>query len=328
MRVSDKGQNLRGLIEVFGSFWIAEKFCERSFWRDALANLAGQDARRRKTLSQQLGNVVRAALRGEGKAREVTATAERVTSKILPWVQGTLEDEPLSYAQLKELLDKISAGQPSKVDVSYLSGDTQITRHGVTTLSEEEMKEGLNELLARNVLRAGLVIRCPHCGIQSWFHVDEIKQFNECAGCGNTRPIAADAEWCYRLNSLAKRCVSSRVLAVLQALASIAHSATNCFFYSPSSELYTSTSKKPWREIDVACVSDGELIIGEVKDGAFDKHELERFADAAELIQPDCAAIFVPQHRYDKKAVQLFSILESRLTASRIRAEVHQLPAL
>jgi len=326
VRISNPGQNLRGLIEAFGSFWTAEEFCERKFWREALAKLAGQDAQRCETLSERLKNAIRKSL--PGKREDVEQTSERIVENILPHVKGALEDEPLSYADLKALLDELSAKQPPEQDVSYLSGDSLVHQHGVARLSEDEMKRGLNQLLARNVLRAGVVVRCRHCGIESWFHIDEVRQFNECAGCGAPRPINVDSEWRYRLNSLAKRCVSARILAVLQALASIAHRSTACFFYSPNLELYRPESEKAWRELDVACVSDGKLIIGEVKDGAFDKYELDRFADAAEVIKPDRAAIFIPQDRFGTKAQQWFSELHSRLETAGVQAEVHQLPAL
>jgi hypothetical protein len=77
----------------------------------------------------------------------------------------------------------------------------------------------------------------------------------------------------------------------------------------------------------VACVSDGKLIIGEVKDGSFDQSEFNRFAEAAEMIQPDRAAIFIPQDRFDKKVQQWFSELHSRLATAMVRAELHQLPS-
>src|SRR5262249_50766886 len=163
-------------------------------------------------------------------------------------------------------------------------------------------------------------VRCRHCGIESWSHIDEVRQFNECAGCGNSRPLAVDAEWRYRLNSLAKRCVSARILSVLQALASIAGYSTSCFFYLPSLDVYRPGSEDVWREVDVACVSDGKLIIGEVKDGSFDQHELDRFADAAKVIQPDRAAIFVPQDRFNKRVEQWCFELKSRLTTAGVRA--------
>ncbi len=307
VQISNPGQNLRGLIEAFGSFWTAEEFCERKFWREALAKLAGQDAQRCETLSERIRNAVRKSL--PGKREFVEQTSERIVGNVLPHVKGALEDEPLSYGDLKALLDDVSAKQPPKQDVSYLSGGTLVHQHGVTPLTEDQMKRGLNKLLARNVLRAGVIVRCRYCGIESWFHADEVRQFNECAGCGNPRPLAVGAEWRYRLNSLAKRCVSARILAVLQALASIAHDSTACFFYSPNLNLYRPGSEEVWREVDVACVSD-------------------RFAEAAEVIQPERAAIFVAQDRLDARVQQWFSELKSRLATTGIRAEVHQLPAL
>jgi hypothetical protein len=326
VRISNPGQNLRGLIEAFGSFWTAEEFCQRRFWREALEKLAGQDAQRCRTLFERIRNAVRKSL--AGKEQVVEETSERIVESILPHVKGALEDEPLRYAALKELLDDVSGKQPPQQNVSYLAGDIIVHQHGVAPLSEDEMKRGLNDLLARNVLRAGVVVHCRHCGIESWLHIDEVQQFNECAGCGNLRPLAVDTEWLYRLNSLAKRCVSAHILAVLQALSSIAHNSTVCFFYSPSLNLYQPGSEDIWREVDVACVSDGKLIIGEVKDGSFDKRELDRFADTAEVIQPDRAAVFVPQHRFDAKVEQWFSELKSRLATTGVRAEAHQLPAL
>jgi hypothetical protein len=158
--------------------------------------------------------------------------------------------------------------------------------------------------------------------------VDEIRQFNDCAGCGNPRPLSVGAEWRYRLNSLVKRCVSARIMAVLQALASIAQDSLACFLYSPSLELYCPGDARSWRELDVVCVSDGEMVVGEVKDGAFDKHELERFAEAAELVRPNRAAVFVPFDRLDKKAQRWFSELDARLAQAGIKAEIHQLPSI
>lgn len=326
IQISDKGQNLRGLIETFGNFWTAEEFCERRFWREALAKLAGQDAPRIETLSGRIKNAIRKSL--SGKQEFVEETTERIAERILPHVKGALEDEPLSYADLKALLDKISSEQPSKHDVLYISGDTTVHQHGVAPLTEEEMREGINELLAQNVLRAGIVVRCEQCGIESWFHVDEVRQFNECSGCGNPRPLAVGAEWRYRLNSLAKRCVSARILAVLQALTSVARGSMTSFFYSPSFNLFKVGSEDVWRELDLACVRDGKLIIGEVKDGSFDKEELDRFADIAEAIRPDRAAIFIPQDRFDSKAKKWFSELQTRLAIVGVQAEVYQLPAL
>jgi hypothetical protein len=326
VKTSDKGQNLRGLIETFGGFWVAEVYCKRRFWREALAKLAGHDARRQETLSERIQNAIFDEIRLDGKKDEMRTRAEQITSRVLPHVHGALEDEPMGYTGLKKLLEKVSATHPHSENIQYTAGSTIVHYQGIPSMSEEDMKVGLNQLLARNILRAGVMVRCPHCGIESWLHVDEVKQLNECGGCGNVRPLSVDAEWRYRLNSLGKRCVSQRILTVLHALTSIASHSSTCFFYSPNIDLLESDSERTWHELDVLCVTDGKLVIGEVKDGSFDQKELDRFAEAIEVIVPDIAALFVPQERCDHKTNQLFSKLQTRLNKTGISAELHQLP--
>ena len=103
-----------------------------------------------------------------------------------------------------------------------------------------------------------------------------------------------------------KRCVSAHVLAVLQALAVLAHDSQAFFFYSPSLDLYLSNSEEVWHEIDIACVSNGSLTLGEVKDGEFDQQELAGFIEAVEFIRPDRAAIFIPFDLFGRTAQQWF----------------------
>ena len=328
IRISHPGKNLRGLIERFGSFWAAEEFCERRFWREALEKLAGQDARKSESQTTRLRNKVTKALRKIGGIASPAGKADMVVRAIMPEVKGALADNPMSYAGLRKLLETIPGPQPSTQEVTYLSGGTIVHRSDIAPLSEEELKHGLDRLIARNILRVGAEVRCPHCGIRSWFHLDELSQFNECSGCGNPRPITAEAEWSYRLNSLVKRCVSAHVLAVLQALAVLAHDSMASFFYSPSLDLYLPSSEDVWHEIDIACVSNGSLTLGEVKDGGFDQQELAGFIEAVEFIRPDRAAIFIPFDQFGRAAQQWFEQFHSRLAAAGVRAEIHQLPAI
>jgi hypothetical protein len=209
-----------------------------------------------------------------------------------------------------------------------LSGDSIVHRQDVAPLSETDLKDGLDQLIARNILRVGAKIRCIHCGIHTWFHIDALTQFNECSGCGNALPIPANAQWSYRLNSLVKRCVSAHVLAVLQSLAILARASPWSFFYSPSLDLFGPDSDEVAHEIDVACVSNGSLILGEVKDGRFDEGELRSFTEAVESIRPDRAAIFIRADQLNAKTQQWFSSFQSRVAAAGVRAEIHQLPVM
>jgi hypothetical protein len=327
IRISHPGQNLRGLIERFGSFWAAEEFCERRFWREALEKLAGQNARKSDSQRTILRSKVTKALKKIGGIASPADKADIVFRAIMPEVKGALADNPMSYAEFKKLLEGTRRPQPTTEEVTYLSGDSIVHCSDITPLSEEELNDGLDWLIARNILRVGAEVRCPHCGIRSWFHLDELTQFNECSGCGNPQPISADLDWSYRLNSLVKRCVSAHVLAVLQALALLAHGSVASFFYSPSLDLYLPSSDDVWHELDIACVRDGSLTLGEVKDGKFDQQELAGFIEVVEFIRPDRAAIFLPFEQFGRTAKQWFEGLHSRLATVGVRAEIHQLPA-
>jgi hypothetical protein len=158
--------------------------------------------------------------------------------------------------------------------------------------------------------------------------VDELSQFNECSGCGNPRPITVEVEWTYRLNSLVKRCVTAHVLSVLQALAVLAHDSMQSFFYSPSVDLYVPGSENVWHEVDIACVNNGSLTLGEVKDGRFDQQAFAGFVEAVERIRPDCAAVFIPFDQFDRTTQEWFGGFESRLANAGVRAEIHQLPTI
>jgi hypothetical protein len=80
--------------------------------------------------------------------------------------------------------------------------------------------------------------------------------------------VTPETSWSYDLNPLVRQCVNSRALAVWQALAEVARG-LDSFFFTPSAELHfahaiNGAAKK---EVDVLCVSDGKLLLGEVKEG-------------------------------------------------------------
>src|SRR5262249_2057938 len=149
----------------------------------------------------------------------------------------------------KQELDEI-AKTPPPAELTYSEGDTIVRDQSIRHLTEEEMHQGLNDLVELNILRPGVNVRCSFCGIQSWYHVDDLKQEVRCSGCGHAQSIGAQREWHYALNSLAQMSVATGQLAVMQALAALASGSFKSFFYSPSLELFKRGATKPWHEID------------------------------------------------------------------------------
>jgi|GEM_PF-5280630 len=327
---SEKGNYLRGLIELFGSFWTAGEFLERRFWREVFLKLAGHEPDKEAKLGQLVADyLVKKLPPTLGVKKETVQKQSPMIGKgLINRIHNRLNfsDQPLSLYELRQFLGDSNTEAAANKITEYRSGNTIVDVSTLAPLSDDDLQAGVDRLLALNILRSGAEIRCRNCGIPTWVHVDQLRQRNECAGCGFEHAVASTIEWKFRLNTLAQRCVSQNVLAVLQALVQIADNAYHSFFYVPNVDLVLLGLATPC-ELDIICVVDGKLVIGEVKDGDFDESDFERLAQIAELLRPDRAAIFVP-HAYHQKAAGWFETFRIRLNRFGVEAELHALPAL
>jgi hypothetical protein len=89
------------------------------------------------------------------------------------------------------------------------------------------------------------------------------------------------------------------------------------FFFAPSLNLDLKNQKSRWREIDIVCVINGELLIGEVKGGEITKADFTRFAATAKVVRPDRASVFVDLDRLDQNMHSWFERNEGRASRGR-----------
>ena len=139
--------------------------------------------------------------------------------------------------------------------------------------------------------------------------------------------VIPETSWSYDLNPLVRYCVNSRALAVWQALAEVARH-LGSFFFTPSAELYfaQAINGAAKKEVDVLCVSDGKLLLGEVKEGTLHEGDFLEFAAIAAAIRPDRAAMFVNAEQFDSSAETWFKQFRERLANLKIRGELFCLP--
>jgi hypothetical protein len=103
-------------------------------------------------------------------------------------------------------------------------------------------------------------------------------------------------------------------------------SRTNSFLWLPSVQIHHAQHGNDWREIDFACVSEGEPWIGEVKSGRVTPDDIQRFSDVAEAIRPDRAALYVEYDCIDQSVQELMQEMQTRLHSVGVRAYLHALP--
>jgi hypothetical protein len=231
----------------------------------------------------------------------------------------------LPYSTFKSELEELAKVIPP-AQLNYPQGDAIVSHHGITNLTEEEMNQGLNELVELNVLRLGAYSRCLLCGIQSWYHVDDLKQEVRCPGCGHHQSIGVQHEWHYALNSLVEMGVKQGQLSAMHALAALASNSHQSFFYSPSLELFKAGSPNSWHEIDVPAVAEGEFVVGEVKGGGIAQSDFVELAEIAEALRPQRAIIFLPHENVSADVVKWTQETQNRLSPKGIKAQIFALP--
>ena len=115
-------------------------------------------------------------------------------------------------------------------------------------------------------------------------------------------------------------------LSVMQALAALASYHHQSFFFSPNLDLFKTGSVDPWHEIDVAALTDGEFIIGEVKEGDITKNDFDELADIAEALRPQRAIMFLSHENVTPGNMQLLEATRQRLSPQGIEAQIFALP--
>ena len=333
LEISDAGRKLRGLIDLFGGFWRARHYWERSFWREMFCLMARRSTRYESSILSETKQVIQKELRKHGVALQQKAddeVAQKISHRVLNQVATRFRDVPLTFADMKGLradLEKAFKAQQQAEgtkQIHYLAGDTLVHMLSVEPVSEEDLESGLHEMVQLGVFRMGMSVRCPRCRLQHWLEAENLRQCGSCPGCGSPMPLIPESVWSYRLNPLIHHCVNHNVLAVWHALQQVSHR-LGSFFFTPSSELRFAkpVNGKPKSEVDVLCVTDGELLLGEVKTGPLAESDFKEFAAIVLALRPDLGAVFVESEHYDERASKWFEGFQERLKPLGISGQLY-----
>jgi len=333
--VSDAGRKLRGLIGVFGGFSRARDYWERRFWRELFYQMALRGTGNDRHVLIETEAVLRKELQRHFIVQQPQAAAElcrKVTHRLVNQVAKRFRDAPLTFWKMNDLRlafeneFKESAKGNDAGQITYISGEQIVCRTGIEPVSEEEFKDGLAELTGLGVFWMGMNPVCPHCHLETWVRTDNLKQKFACPGCGFVFSLVPETPWSYRLNPLIHHCVNHGVLPVWQALEALSHG--HNIFFTPSSELLLSpaVNGKTKKEIDVLCVVEGQLVLGEVKTGPLVESDFTEFAAIVLAIRPERAVMFVEMEVMGDKEKSWFSNFKQTCAAGGIDGQLAFLP--
>ena len=307
---SDKALYVRGMTELFEGLQNAGHFFEHSFWRGIFEHLSKRGVETERKLIERVKNRV-------GKHRDTIATqlaggsgepVEWLSRFVIQLAREHGSDEPdIAFAQLRDQFH-VQREQYILKDPNFRSGASEEQVHRDQEEATQDLQNTVQWLVNSGIFLQGIRVRCTNCGTGYWREMGVIQQKLTCEGCGATIYSPIEPTWRYRLNSLVRNGIALHgCVAVILALHDLRDHAHNAFIYTPGVVLYRNPDdSEPEAEIDLLCISDGQLICGEVKSvsSEFTLDELKKLARVARELRADRVLVFA--FRDDKRLMQKF----------------------
>lgn len=149
----------------------------------------------------------------------------------------------------------------------------------------------IDYLLSIQVLRRGLILQCNKCSCSAWYDNDTIGQDFECARCRTKQMILKEnwkhpdePSWYYSLAETVYQFYHNNGHITLLALKHIKGDSKN-FQYLPEMELHELSENGKKFEIDIACIKDGCIYLGEAKNRQLSTTDLSRNGDLMKYLR-------------------------------------------
>jgi hypothetical protein len=269
------GKYLSGFLEVFGGLAFAHAVLSQRYWRRMFERLSGHDAHKDQNLSSEVRGKLRRRIEGNKTASEIKQNYEDLADYVLQLSKTvSREDETLEFRNFSE--------------EAQLEHDEFKRQHNVDwQFDEDSMKNSLSRMLDLGVIQMGVKRKCPRCGSNNWYLIDEVRQRLVCVGCRYNFSIPAEPQISYRLNSLVRRGVFAHGLVpVVLVLGQMLEDARSSFFFSPPLDFTTASGEKG--DLDIVCIKDGQFVVGEVKKfKKFDLRQAQTLGIVAETMEAD-----------------------------------------
>lgn len=306
MQLSDKGRNLNGFLNLFGNLSLAGALVEHHFWRTVFEDMC-------RVNIQNESNVLRDA---KNKLNKLVpnwfANRPSDSSKKSEYFSGIVESlshlivrlgrhlkDPSTDITFSRLLRLFEAERQAFIETPGHEPDFEADPQR----NKKELLEVLKELTSSKILIQGIKPSCSRCGFQTWYSANEVKFELTCNGCQFEMQIPPQTEWVYRLNSLVQDAIRRHgTFPVIWTLSQLLRQSRGSFISGHCLELCGETDGSILAEVDIACVSDGNFIIGEIKTKAsqFSPDEIQKICTIARNVLPQQVVIGAFDPPYDK----------------------------
>lgn len=199
----------------------------------------------------------------------------------------------LAEEKNRNLLDKFR-NSPSNTseggEIIELNGRNYIDFTAIekTLGTRREAIEIVDDFFVKGIFYRGVPLQCNDCRNSEWYALDEMEASFICKRCGSKQLIkhrnlhgAKEPQWFYKLDEVVYQGVVSNMHVPLLTLYRLKKNSKS-FLYIPESDVIKGDDKI---ELDVCCIVDGRIIIGEAKKDAIRQRDITKYSDIAKTLK-------------------------------------------
>jgi hypothetical protein len=130
----------------------------------------------------------------------------------------------------------------------------------------------IDDYIAKGVFYRGLVLKCNRCSDLAWFSIAEITQNFTCRRCGAyqqyTHPswrYPNEPAWFYKLDEMVYQMLRNNGDVTLLTLDALSRNSKGNFQFASELSIKPEGNIKSTMEIDIPCIMNGKMIVGEAK---------------------------------------------------------------
>lgn len=254
--------------------------------RTGLINHRVGDARDTAIELIPVSDIVTAVLRNSGLKFIGRSSNGLAAERIAAQLGSIYGCSIFQHRGVREVLQYLERGEKSLPAAEIMAKLKKLNRP--TPFSTPDMTALMDKLVAKQVLRPGLVFQCSSCGRNDWYHISAFDERFECKWCFTDQrcPRVETLKWHYRTDGLfALEGKMGGSISVLLAILQIKLHVHDTVHYYPSFEYKEGDQA---HEVDFMCfVKDRsdqiEIVVGEAKSGGNDlkDDEVARMEDLA-----------------------------------------------
>jgi len=212
---------------------------------------------------------------------------------------GTFLQKKSNRDFLSLFLIEKSTSDPKKGEIIYANKRAYVNFAAIEHLIgvKEETIELIDNFIQKGILYRGTMLHCSYCRQSDWYGLDELDQTFVCHRCKHKQTIqlknwkeGKEPGWFYKLDEIIFKGLTNNMDIPLLTLFQLKKDTKASFLFVPELEFRKDPkSSLPELEVDLCCIKDGRIIIGECRKKPIDKDLIDKIItfSGALLKSPD-----------------------------------------